>query len=244
MEKPGGEPAKKTKCETAWERKYPGVKQPQTYMRRWFEKDAGAAAWALDLGSGAGGAIDFRSETPAASVGVDIDLEALRKNDGLDYRVVASADALPFKDGTFDVVTSQYVLEHLSAPQTCFRELARIMRPGAAFLYMTTNCASYNGVLIRMIPGKLQAYIKRRFLKMQEEDIHPVYFRANTKSRLENLLTAAGFEKPEFVFIGGPFYFSFSYPLFRLAMALEGLTDGRLKSLKFYITGRAVRRRT
>ncbi|WP_374358181.1 methyltransferase domain-containing protein [Chitinimonas sp.] len=45
--------------------------------------------------------------------------------------VVASADALPFRDGTFDAVVSQAVFEHLKYPDAVVREIARVCKPGA-----------------------------------------------------------------------------------------------------------------
>jgi len=43
----------------------------------------------------------------------------------------ASADALPFPDGSFDVVVSAFVLRSLAAIRTgAARELARVLRPG------------------------------------------------------------------------------------------------------------------
>lgn len=45
--------------------------------------------------------------------------------------VVASADALPFKDGVFDAVVSQAVFEHLKYPDAVVAEIWRVCKPGA-----------------------------------------------------------------------------------------------------------------
>jgi SAM-dependent methyltransferase len=45
--------------------------------------------------------------------------------------VVADADALPFRDGAFDLVGSFDVLEHLADDRSAVREQTRITRPGA-----------------------------------------------------------------------------------------------------------------
>lgn len=44
--------------------------------------------------------------------------------------VLASADALPFKDGTFDGVVNESLLEHVPDPAAVARELVRITKPG------------------------------------------------------------------------------------------------------------------
>lgn len=45
--------------------------------------------------------------------------------------IVASADALPFKDGVFDGVISQAVFEHLKYPDSVVKEIWRVCKPGA-----------------------------------------------------------------------------------------------------------------
>ncbi|WP_373046991.1 class I SAM-dependent methyltransferase [Vulgatibacter sp.] len=55
------------------------------------------------------------------------------------------AAALPFADGTFDLVTCQTVLIHLNDPRQALREMLRVLRPGGT-LFVTepnnfANCA-------------------------------------------------------------------------------------------------------
>jgi len=59
-------------------------------------------------------------------VGVDLFHEAA------DLRV--DAHALPFVDGSFDVVLSYAVLEHLHNPFVALAEVHRVLRPGGHFL--------------------------------------------------------------------------------------------------------------
>lgn len=49
---------------------------------------------------------------------------------------VAAAEALPFEDATFDVVTSTLVIHHItpSARPTALAEMARVLRPGGHLL--------------------------------------------------------------------------------------------------------------
>jgi len=58
---------------------------------------------------------------------------------GIDYSsaqadLLADAHAIPFRDGTFDVVLSYAVLEHLYHPFLAAREVARVLRPGGVYV--------------------------------------------------------------------------------------------------------------
>jgi len=55
----------------------------------------------------------------------------------------AQADAvrLPFRDGSFDVVFNNSLLEHVPAWRLVLAETARVLRPGGVFVMYTTNRA-------------------------------------------------------------------------------------------------------
>jgi len=83
------------------------------------------------------------------AVGVDVDLAALRVAAELRRSVDGSAGAfaaadgayLPFRDGSFDTVFSDNVVEHLPGATLPghFREVARVLRPGGRYVFNTPN---------------------------------------------------------------------------------------------------------
>jgi demethylmenaquinone methyltransferase / 2-methoxy-6-polyprenyl-1,4-benzoquinol methylase len=46
--------------------------------------------------------------------------------------VLGRAEALPFRDGTFDALTFTYLVRYVDDPAATLRELARVVRPGGA----------------------------------------------------------------------------------------------------------------
>ena len=53
---------------------------------------------------------------------------------------------LPFRDGAFDVVTSNQVIEHLYDTDTFVSECHRMLRPGGLVLVSTENLASWHNI--------------------------------------------------------------------------------------------------
>jgi len=95
--------------------------------------DPGDAQAILDIGCGAGQTI-IALGTGARSVGVDVDLAALRHaSSGAMGEVVTVAGArgeqLPFRDGVFDYVFSRVAIPYMDIP-AALAEMHRVLRPG------------------------------------------------------------------------------------------------------------------
>jgi SAM-dependent methyltransferase len=101
----------------------------------------------LDVGSGVGhwGRLLSRVLDPSATlVGVDreprwVEEAAARAPDErFSYRVGA-AEALPFEDASFDLVTCQTLLIHVASPTAALAEMVRVVRPGGLVLASEPN---------------------------------------------------------------------------------------------------------
>lgn len=95
----------------------------------------------LDLGCGDGHFITTAFDTPL-EVGIDPWAGPLKKavvRGGHSLVVQGSGSAMPFVDGYFSSGISNSVLEHIPDLDAVLREAARVLKPGAPFLFCVPN---------------------------------------------------------------------------------------------------------
>jgi ubiquinone/menaquinone biosynthesis C-methylase UbiE len=130
----------------------------------------------LDVGSGAGQIAKHLlkyADPRAAITCCDLSPEMLRRararlKSEVPAHVAADLCRLPFADESFDCVTCGYVLEHLPEARPGLAELARVMKPGARMLLLTTEdnfsgawtsrvwyCRTYNRAELRRTCAEL-----------------------------------------------------------------------------------------
>src|SRR4029077_5851614 len=127
----------------------------------------------------------------APFVGLDLNPENLRAQLYTRRCILADGSHLPFGDESFDLITSNMVVEHLREPRIAFAELNRVLAPGGTILLHTPNLANYlvfanrvvSAVLPRGVPAELAATSERR----AEAEIYPAFYRANTQRTLQKL---------------------------------------------------------
>ncbi len=98
----------------------------------------------LELGSGLGIlASEVAKKVPRGEVwGVEYSTDQLKlaKSESGNLRFVqADAHHLPFRDKTFDVAYSRYVLEHLADPVRVLEEVHRVLKPGGKMFVQENN---------------------------------------------------------------------------------------------------------
>lgn len=114
----------------------------------------------LDAGCGAGRNSRRFGGSASRAVGVDISksvyvAERMNRHPAVDF-VQGDLSRLPFRDGAFDIVFSDHVLQHVDDIDAVFREFRRVAKPGgghrAAFnLYSREN----NDLMTRLVePAK------------------------------------------------------------------------------------------
>ncbi len=190
----------------------------------------------LDAGCGKKSLVQRYGNRCRYSVGMDLSPEAIRLNKG--FRAFVSGDAvrLPFRDETFDVVISQWMVEHIDRIDDVVKEFHRVLKKGGNLVVVTNSRYHPMMFLSSILPTRLRDWLKARiFPSYIEEDTFPTYYRFNTLGAIERLLSKYGFEKIFDSYTGAPF-FLFNRFLFRLSELYERATDNRyLRPMKLHV---------
>lgn len=143
----------------------------------------------LDLGCSVGIITDELSKRFRSIVGIDTDSQALamtadRRLAGVFQR--ASALALPFPSGVFDVVVCNHVYEHVSDQQALFDEIWRVLRSGGL-------CYLGAGNRLKIV----EPHYRLPFLSWLPKPLAHRYLRLTGRGRfyLENHLTCWGLRR-------------------------------------------------
>lgn len=167
------------------------------YLKRWAHRVAKCerqllaclefapqARRALDVGCSAGYVMAAAARLGLHGVGIDVAAftTALSKERGFDT-ATALLEALPFRDGSFDVVTAKHTLEHVREPARAISEVRRVLRAGGVAFIVVPD-ADYWRVTRGVERSK---YFHPRRLGTQ----HHVYYSIDNLSRL---LRDAGLE--------------------------------------------------
>jgi ubiquinone/menaquinone biosynthesis C-methylase UbiE len=130
----------------------------------------------------------------AMIVGMDYDLPSLQKHRSVAMRVRGHMNRLPFKDGHFNLVTANMVVEHLAEPGIQFREINRVLKPGGIFLFHTPNSSGYPTILNKMVPDTLRHKLVYILDGRNQDDVFETHYSANTESEIAELAEHTGFK--------------------------------------------------
>ena len=165
-------------------------------------------------------------------VGVDRGKPEVSSILGIDEVVLGDLSALPFPSGIFDVVVSWMVVEHLDKPEACFKELNRVCKDGGLVVLATPNVLHYANLLTKLTPYWFHEWYRKAVL-ISAETTHPTVYRANTPTKLVNMMKNTGFEPVEIRLIdAGPAYFSWLTPAY-LACLIYHCMVNRFSCLSF-----------
>jgi ubiquinone/menaquinone biosynthesis C-methylase UbiE len=195
--------------------------------------------YVLDLGCGSGRKeTDFRDKC-AYVVGCDFTNHVLQ-NKFVSAGVRGDAYKLPFSDCTFDVVTMDFVMEHLELPDRCSAEIFRVLKPGGSLFFRTPNFYHYVAIIAYLTPHWVHRLVVRKLAESDETDPFETYYRVNTRKAVGRVLAGASLTPMEIKMIEKePYYLTFASPAFFLGHWYERLVNeySQLASFRACILG-------
>ena len=137
-------------------------------------------------------------------VGIDLDPRVESKYHSEFY--LASISMMPFADESFDIIVSEYVMEHVEELASAFREMARVLKPAGCLLLLTPNLYSYKTICSLLTPHKFHIWTGRiRYGEGHEADMYPTVYRCNSPRSLVRTALASGFKETSLQFVtNGP----------------------------------------
>lgn len=135
-----------------------------------FEQAAAAATQEVGgepgrvLEAGAGTQSHVRFPTAGSVVGIDENQLAIDRNPDLTERIVGDVNDHPFEPGSFDVVVSTYVLEHVGRPDLVIERFASLTRPSGVIVLAVPNISAPKSIIAKWTPHSFHVFVRRRLL--------------------------------------------------------------------------------
>ncbi|WP_342679107.1 class I SAM-dependent methyltransferase [Methanofollis sp. UBA420] len=144
----------------------------------------------LDLGCGTGLFMQhYLTAGGGTAVGLDLSPEmvkAARHQNHLDDVVAGTADRLPFKDASFDAVSSILAFSYVPDPEAMLSEAYRVLRPGGRIAICTLG----HNVFTSILPAIYRLGEKAHWSRIGVGSFGEHYY---SEDQMRDLLSAAGF---------------------------------------------------
>lgn len=182
----------------------------------------------LEIGAGPTNRTSAFLSTLGTLRGVDVSDEALGNTYLTEARLARPDGTFTYDNESFDAAVSNYVAEHVADPRVHLREIYRVLRPGAYYLFRTPNLFHYVAMVARVTPHSfhLRTANKLRALPPEQHDPWPTVYAMNTPAVIRGLADEAGFDTVELRLVEKePSYGMYARPLFLLFMGYERLVN-------------------
>ena len=177
----------------------------------------------LEIGAGPSNRTSRFLATIGRVHGLDPD-PAVKTNDALASASLLEDDRYPFEDARFDACVSNYCIEHIPDPARHLAEVARVLRPGGAYVLRTPNRWHYVSLFSSLTPHWVHDLLANRLRNIGEEghEPYPTVYAMNTRRDVERLASRAGLDVEELTLVEKePSYGMSSRALFVAFMAYE-----------------------
>lgn len=184
----------------------------------------------LELGSGPSNRTTYLLKELGQSVtGLDIDQRVL-DNDYLDEKFVYDGKEFPpsVRNTKFDIITCDYVMEHVEFPKIMMREINNCLGLSGLFIFRTPNKYHYVSIVSAFSPHWFHLLVANFARGNSEVDVqpYPTFYRFNSYSGIKRVTDEEGLIVEEFRFIEKePSYLKFNAIFFILGVSYERILN-------------------
>lgn len=184
----------------------------------------------LDIGCGTGLFIEKYIRTGGTAVGLDLSSRMVeRARDRLDTCLfaVGNGETLPFKDNSFDGISSLLVFSYVQDPEQMLKEAYRVLRPGGTIAICTLG----KKLITRGIPALYHISEKMNVKHVVMKNFGEHYY---NEEEMHTLFGETGFSDIAIRWCSFA-HIDMADPVYNLASRLEPFVEKRIPQLAFNI---------
>ena len=194
---------------------FPPETHPNRVLERAVEARLTPDAAVLDIGCGrtAPNLVQLVGKAKTL-IGIDV-IDFTLEDERVELFTNDVTDMKDVADSSIDIAYSRAVMEHLPDPEGAYRELARVLKPGGSYIFITPSIYDYGSMIAALVPNRFHSRIVGYVEGRAEEDVFPTQFRSNSLKTVKRQAEAAGLELTDGRYLGQyPNYLSFNRALF------------------------------
>lgn len=194
----------------------------------------------LDVGCGHRSEIYIQNSN-IIYAGVDMVFDSVKRNKDINYGFIGDLATIPLKNNSVDIIVSSMVFEHLIKPESAFSEFSRILRVNGSLIFITPSIYGVVTIINRFLPDKISQRLSHVLTGVNELDVFPTVYRANSIRKLRKLLGIYNIlEEKLIMYQPPPYAFVFSESICRLIIWYYHIINkfDLLKSLRGVIIAR------
>jgi SAM-dependent methyltransferase len=181
----------------------------------------------LEVGAGPTNATSAFLASLGELHGIDVSDEVFG-NQHLSSSALIEGDRFPLPDAAFDLVVSNYVVEHVANPRAHLAEIERVLKPGGAYVFRTPNLVHYVAMVSRLTPHRFHRFAANRLraLGPDEHEPWPTVYAMNLPAAVRRYARDAGLVVERLDLVEKePSYGMYARPLFLAFMTYERLVN-------------------